>query len=352
MLEKILKKTIHNPAAAGTGWSDRKLADFRESLLAWYHAQQRELPWREAPSLYGTVVSEFMLQQTRVSTVLPYFERWMVAFPDFAALARAEEPAVLKQWEGLGYYSRARNLHKLARQVAELDSVPQTRAEWLEFPGVGPYASAAITSIAFGQPEAVVDGNVVRILARILKDGRQYKGAAEAAKAMAPIAQQFLNHRHPGDHNQAVMELGATVCLPRKPLCLLCPVQEHCLARLAGPDSYPRIERRASQRAIVERVFCVQDGEVLLFQHDDAAPRLAGLYELPLLETFERAGRKQHILTKHRAISNQSIQEKIYQVGAPEGDLPDAHKWIALEELDQLPMSGPHRAWLRELLLL
>ena len=131
-------------------------------------------------------------------------------------LAGADESDVLKLWEGLGYYSRARNLHKLAKQIVELESIPQTRAEWLEFPGVGP-ASAAISSIAFEEPEAVVDGNVVRIFARLFKDQREYKGTAEATKKMATLTQSFLNLDNPGDHNQALMELGATVCLPKKP---------------------------------------------------------------------------------------------------------------------------------------
>ena len=253
MLEKILKKTIHNQLESLSGWDEQKVKKFQQNLLSWYYDQRRRLPWREKPSLYGTVVSEFMLQQTRVSTVLPYFERWMKEFPDFKVLAGADESDVLKLWEGLGYYSRARNLHKLAKQIVELESIPQTRAEWLEFPGVGPYASAAISSIAFEEPEAVVDGNVVRIFARLFKDQREYKGTAEATKKMATLTQSFLNLDNPGDHNQAVMELGATVCLPKKPLCLICPVSESCLARLSEPEAYPTIKRRAKRQVIVSR---------------------------------------------------------------------------------------------------
>ena len=350
MLEKILKKTIQDPAGVGLAWPAQKLSDFQDGLLAWYGTQQRRLPWRESPSLYGTVVSEFMLQQTRVSTVLPYYERWMVAFPGFEALDAAKESEVLKHWEGLGYYSRARNLHKLAKQVSAMEEIPQSRARWLEFPGVGPYASAAITSIAFDQPEAVVDGNVVRILARLFKDGREFRSSAEAAKAMSTPAKQILNTRHPGDHNQAVMELGATLCLPRKPSCLLCPVREHCLASLeADPNTYPNIRRRKNQRSELSRAFCLRDSKIFLFQHPADAPRLAGLLELPLLESVSNDKSHGLLLTKTRAISDQSICERIYRVEVASSAVPGC-RWVGLGELDDLPMSGPHRSWLPDLL--
>src|SRR5438045_534267 len=137
-------------------------ADFQTALLRWYRANARALPWRESPSVYKTVVSEFMLQQTQVKTVLPYFARWLAALPDFAALAAAPEEQVMKLWEGLGYYSRARNLYKLAKAIAAQPVPPRDPAEWRELPGVGPYTAAAITSISFGEPAACVDGNVVR----------------------------------------------------------------------------------------------------------------------------------------------------------------------------------------------
>ena len=140
----------------------------RKNLVDWFEDNKRPLPWRESPSLYATVVSEFMLQQTQVKTVLPYWSRWMERFPDFRALAEAEESVVLKHWEGLGYYSRARYLHRLARKIRDLDPIPRDTASWLQFKGVGPYTAAAITSIAFGTPAACVDGNVIRILSRIL----------------------------------------------------------------------------------------------------------------------------------------------------------------------------------------
>ena len=152
-----------------------------------------------------------MLQQTQVKTMLPYFARWHEQLPDFKALAAASEAKVLKLWEGLGYYSRARNLHKLAQAVAAMPQMPITPEAWRELPGIGPYTAAAITSISFGTPAAVVDGNVVRILARLTADETPYRDSSAAAKVYAPLADQLLNHDHPGDHNQAMMQLGATV---------------------------------------------------------------------------------------------------------------------------------------------
>ena len=153
---------------------------FQAALLAWYRDNARVLPWREAPSLYKTVVSEFMLQQTQVKTVLPYFARWMEALPGFSELAAAPEERVLRLWEGLGYYSRARNLQRLAQAIVARGGPPVAAEEWRELPGVGPYTSAAITSIALGAPEACVDGNVVRILARLTADATGHRDSASA----------------------------------------------------------------------------------------------------------------------------------------------------------------------------
>ena len=155
---------------------------FQNVLLEWFDQAQRQLPWRTDPSLYKTVVSEFMLQQTRVSTVLPYFKNWLEKFPDFHALAQAKEEEVLKGWEGLGYYSRARNLHKLARIVSSWKLIPTDLESWLSLPGVGPYIASAVTSISFNQTQAVCDGNVVRVLTRIFAHGESFKDGSSAQK--------------------------------------------------------------------------------------------------------------------------------------------------------------------------
>jgi len=226
-----------------------------------------------------------MLQQTQVKTVLPYFARWMEAFPDFATLAAAPEDAVLKQWEGLGYYSRARNLHRLAKAVASLPSLPQTTEAWLDLPGVGPYTAAAVTSIAFGTPAACVDGNVVRILARLTADDREFRDSASAAKAFAPLAQAILSPDNPGSHNQAMMELGATVCFRQKPMCLTCPVRPWCAgARTGNPEQFPRLAAKKFEELTVHRVWLIRREQLLLHRAPPDAKRFANMYELPTVE--------------------------------------------------------------------
>ena len=325
------------------------LKSFRSALRTWYEENHRKLPWREAPSLYGTVVSEFMLQQTRVATVLPYYADWMVRFPGFQELADAEEEAVLKAWEGLGYYSRARNLHKLAKVVAGLDEIPRERKSWLKFPGIGPYTSAAITSITFGEPEAVVDGNVVRILARILGEGREFSSSGQAVKAFGETAAAFLCRKDPGNHNQAMMELGATVCLPKNPMCLLCPAQGFCMARSTGdPEAFPDILRKGMQKVVVERALVIEDGKIALYRHPDDSSRLAGLYEIPELKVFDRE-KGALAMVRKRTIGRQAMEERFYSL---QGNvrLPEGCLWAGQAELESLPLSGPHKTWIPALL--
>jgi A/G-specific adenine glycosylase len=333
---------------------------FQDALLGWYRVHQRRLPWREEPSLYKTVVSEFMLQQTQVKTVLPYFARWLAALPDFAALATASEAEVVKLWEGLGYYTRARNLHKLARALVALPEPPRTRAAWLELPGIGPYASAAITSIAFGAPAAVVDGNVVRILSRLAADGTAWRDTTTAGKTLAPLADALLNHAEPGDHNQAMMELGATVCTRHNPLCTVCPVRAFCAACRAGePEAYPRLAAKVIEARTVVRVWCHRpsDDALLLHRTDAAARRLAGQHELPSLEQLGLepglVAKKEALLAvKKRGITRFAFTEPIYLIDPRQlpRDLPAGLVWVAPDRIETVLMSGPHRRWVRELL--
>ncbi len=330
-------------------------AEFQTALLAWYRRHARTLPWRDRPSAYKTVVSEFMLQQTQVKTVLPYFARWLAEFPDFAALAAAPEPRVLKLWEGLGYYSRARNLHKLAKAVAALPALPRTPDAWRELPGVGPYTAAAITSISFNAPAACVDGNVVRILARLTADATSFRDSATAAKAFTPLGSELLSHEAAGDHNQAMMELGATVCFRQKPLCLTCPVRMFCAAGQRGnPEDYPRLAPKQMEQHAVTRVWCERDGALLLHRAAAGARRLAELHELP---TAEQAGidagrlNDEHLLAKkRRGITRFQITESIYRAPAPRGKLGPELVWVSRSDLDTITLSGPHRRWIGELL--
>ena len=338
-----------------------KKTEFQQSLLAWYRIHQRKLPWRTAPSLYKTVVSEFMLQQTQVKTVLPYLARWVEVFPDFAALAAATEEQVVKNWEGLGYYTRARNLHKLAKALAPLPSIPRTREAWMELPGIGPYTSAAITSISFGTPAAVVDGNVVRILTRLTADATSFRDSASASKALAPLADALLNHDEPGDHNQAMMELGATICHRQNPLCTVCPVLALCAAGQRGePEAYPQLAAKVIEQLVVSRVWCVGDGKLLLHRTAGDSRRLANMHELPsaehlgLTETAAVFTQAKLLAKKKRGITRFAITESIYQV--PASALPrnaanrEGLVWVPLAEIAALTLSGPHRRWVTELL--
>jgi A/G-specific adenine glycosylase len=330
-------------------------AQFQGALLGWYRANRRPLPWRESPSPYATVVSEFMLQQTQVATVLPYFGRWMAAFPDFASLAAASESAVLKLWEGLGYYSRARNLHRLAKAVSGPAGMPASAGGWEELPGVGPYTAAAIASIAFGALRACVDGNVVRVLARMTRDATPYRDSASASKAFAPLAQELLNPSDPGDHNQAIMELGATVCLKRNPSCAACPVRGFCAAGKAGDaDAYPVLAAKLFESRSVVRVWCERRGAVLMHCNPSGSRRLAGLHELP---TAEQAGLTPAdaavgplVVRRTRGITRFRIVESIHSAEPPRGKTGPGMAWIRIEELDSIALSGPHRRWMTQVL--
>ncbi len=346
----------------------RSLPALRRALLDWFRAHKRPLPWREAPSLYKTVVSEFMLQQTQVKTVLPYFARWQERFPDFAALAGAPEADVVKHWEGLGYCSRARNLHKLARAVAALPVPPSTATAWQELPGVGPYTAAAIASIACGDPVACVDGNVARVLARLTADTTAFASGTELVKHFRALASTVLEPAHPGEWNEAMMELGATVCTPRAPTCLLCPLSKHCATADPGrAATIPALARPKTEQRRVVRVWCVRDGHLLLHRADAASRRLADLHELPTAADLGLdaavAERGALLLRRTRSITRYRIEETIHELAPaalPSRPCEGAEKqnsaagaalhWVPLAELERVTLSGPHRRWVRELL--
>lgn len=335
--------------------SDR--AAFYAALQGWFRVHRRPLPWREAPSLYRTVVSEFMLQQTQVATVLPYFARWERALPDFAALAAAPEAEVLKLWEGLGYYSRARRLQRLAQALGERPAPPRTAEEWTALPGVGPYTAAAVASIAFGAPVACVDGNVVRVLARLTAEPRRFASGSVAARHFTPLAQALVPADHPGDHNQAMMELGATVCLRRQPRCAVCPVAAGCAARRQGaPEEFPRLAPRRVEAVSVHRAWLVRAGAVLLRRGPAGERRLAGLHELPTLADLGLTppGRAP-LLVRRRTITRFRITETIHAVTLTPALRRHIARtalleWIPRRALARVTLSGPHRRWLEELL--
>lgn len=254
----------------------------RQALLDWYDRHRRDLPWRRSRDPYRIWLSEVMLQQTRIETALPYYQRFLEKFPTVEDLAGAEVEEVLALWSGLGYYRRARQLHAAARKVAEAGGFPRTVAGLRELPGIGAYTAAAVASIAFGVAEPVLDGNVERVLSRRLALDLDPK-SREARQRMLEAAAGLLDPGRPGDSNQALMELGATICVPRRPRCLLCPIRPACRAANGGdPERYPvaRPKRGREQHrlavAVVER-----EGSVLLFRRPEGQALLAGIWELP-----------------------------------------------------------------------
>ena len=301
-----------------------------------------------------------MLQQTQIKTALPYFERWMTSLPDFAALAGASEAQVLKLWEGLGYYSRARNLHRLARAIVDLPAPPRSPEAWRDLPGVGPYTAAAITSLAFGVPVACVDGNVVRVLSRLTADGTRFRDNTSAARHFTGLANSLLPPADPGTHNQAMMELGALVCVRHRPRCLVCPVRRFCAAACRGdPENYPRLRPKETKPHAVTRLWCEHDGRLLLYRAAPGARRLASLHELPTpadLHLDHAAVLAAPLIArKKRGITHHRITESIraLQLTARQRRALAAHpalRWVPRAELGRIALSGPHRRWVEELL--
>jgi A/G-specific adenine glycosylase len=257
------------------------------ALLAWYAQHRRELPWRKSQDPYAVWVSEMMLQQTQVRTVIPYFQTWMQRFPDVKALANADESQVLHAWQGLGYYSRARNLRRAAREMLRVHDgrVPERVSELLALPGIGPYSAGAIASIAYGHPEPLVDGNVIRVLSRLFAlRGDPNKAPLKAelwARARALVPQEA-----PGDFNQSLMELGATVCTPRSPRCSACPLANHCRALEQHlVESLPELPTRAKATPVhVVSAITTRGGRVLITKLGPDAPRWAGMWLFPNAE--------------------------------------------------------------------
>lgn len=264
--------------------SDRHRAAFHHALIAWYADHKRVMPWRASADPYQIWVSEIMLQQTRVDQAAPYFNRFMEAFPTVEALAAASQDEVLQTWEGLGYYSRARHLHAAARHVvATYDgTVPATYNEIRSLKGVGPYTAAAVLSIAFNKPHAVLDGNVMRVLTRVfaLEDDVR---SSRTKRLLQTLADALLEPTDPGTYNQAVMELGALICTPRTPQCAACPLNAVCEAKAQGlQDRYPVKSKKppVPHYEIAVGLVFDEDGRLLIQQRPDDA-MLGGLWEFP-----------------------------------------------------------------------
>lgn len=269
-----------------------ELQNIVRPLLVWYDANRRLLPWRERPDAYRVWVSEIMLQQTRVETVKPYFERFMQTLPDVKSLSEAEEETLLKLWEGLGYYNRVRNLQKAALQIMDAygGKIPSHYEDLLTLCGIGSYTAGAIASIAFGEAVPAVDGNVMRVLARLQRDDRMISDAKVKLQMEQEIA-RIIPRDRPGDFNQAMMEIGACVCIPNgMPLCGVCPLAAFCTAHRDKAElDYPKKTPAKSRMIEQKTVLVIQDAEHIVIRRRPGKGLLAGMYEFPVLDGFYSA---------------------------------------------------------------
>ena len=334
-----MSKPAHKRTTSGTGAAGRV-------LLAWYARHKRELPWRRDRDPYRVWVSEIMLQQTRVAAVLEHYHAFIAAFPTLEALARAPEERVLARWSGLGYYRRARMLHQAARQVVSEAGgiIPRADEELRKLPGVGRYTAAAIASIAFGEPLAVLDGNVERVLSRL--DGEK-RSAASAWKR----AQELLDRRHPGDWNQAMMELGATVCTPQNPRC-----GSPRRSRRASARPRPARRRVQTARNLIERKDCIY-----LVQRPASAAKMAGMWELPecalpavrrkdtVVANKKPAAESGELGMLRHSITDTDYEVRVFRRGLRALDAKQrrAGSWVARQDLFDLPLTGLTRKILR-----
>ena len=323
----------------------RRNLSFGARILRWYDSARRDLPWRHTRDPYAIWLSEIMLQQTRVAAAVPYFERFLARFPDAAALAAAAESEVLAAWAGLGYYSRARNLHRAAKEIAA-GGFPREYEAILELPGIGEYTAAAIASIAFGLPHAVLDGNVIRVLARVSAEEGPVSSAA-AKERLRALADRLLDRARPGDYNQALMELGATVCLPRNPRCPDCPVATMCEARRRGmadrlPVKAPRVKAVVIER---ELLLIRRRGRCLLWQRPADSGAMAGFWELPetsqlpQASRYESLGYVRHTIMQYRYVAT-VVRAEVTKV-------PRGFVWVPENGLSALMLSTLTRKALR-----
>jgi A/G-specific adenine glycosylase len=278
-----------------SSFSQKETERIRRQLGDWYQRHRRDLPWRDIDDPYKTWVAEIMLQQTQVSTVVDYYHEWLARFPDVDSVAEAEEDDVLDAWEGLGYYRRARFIHRSAQKLVDEygGALPDTADELEELPGIGPYTAGAIASIAFDRPEPVVDGNVSRVLSRLRAIPGDPKSTSNK-NTYWKLAEQLVDPDAPGDFNQAMMELGATICTPDAPNCLLCPVREDCRAFERGePEAYPDTASRPNKKSVrVATCVLLAEGPNGLETYVAKRPSdglLGGLWEFPSTEIDEKS---------------------------------------------------------------
>ncbi len=317
---------------------------FREALARWFDEGARDYPWRRTRDPYAVLVSEVMLQQTQVATVLDrgYYKRWMRLFPDTGTLAAAPEQAVLSAWEGLGYYSRARNLQSAARHIEEaLGGVfPATAEEILALPGVGRYTAGAVATFAYGHPEPIIEANIARVLARLFDfQGRIDDGPGQ--KQLWAWAAALVPEQNARAHNSALMELGQIACTPRKPACDVCPVLGFCLAR--DPEALPVKKARTATVHLDEHVRLVRSGGALLLQQEQERRR-GGLWKLPAFPDGISWERLPVVLKSRYTITHHRVTLHVHaHTLDPALPLPPHHAWFVEDALATVPMPSPYR---------
>lgn len=311
------------------GFSPSQVRSFRKRLLGWYAREQRKLPWRGETDPYRILVSEIMLQQTRVAVVEERYKSFIRQFPSAEKLARARLQTVLAAWSGLGYYRRARALHEASRKIAGNGGFPRRLEELMELPGIGQYTAAAVASIAFSEPAAVVDGNVKRVLTRLT-------GRDLSSEDHWRVAGELLEPRHPGDFNQAMMELGAVICLPGRPLCERCPVVSLC----TGRGREVRTAKEARRKAVLRYALAQRSGKVLLRQRPHDVSLMAGMWELPQCDIPR--GKKPVLKLRH-SITTTDYTVLVY-AGEKGGTVG---RWVSVERAEQMALTGLTKKILR-----
>jgi A/G-specific adenine glycosylase len=348
-------------AAPSIASTIRKRVRFRRALLKWYDLHQRDLPWRRTRDPYRIWLSEIMLQQTRVAAVVEHYRVFLDRFPTIELLAAATEDEVLSAWSGLGYYRRARMLHRCAIDVVQNQGsqLPKDSTLLLALPGIGRYTAAAIASIAFSEPVAVVDGNVERVLQRVL-------GGSLDSSQTWQHAQEFLDRSRPGDFNQAMMELGATVCVPRAPECKACPVKKWCATRGVVPDNSPRLRQHKKQVwcSLEERrcngvnTIGTDDREIHLVQRSKKEALMAGMWELPQYSEPPHSANSAPWRTFRHSITITDYTVHVLRTACSRRKSPSQPKsafnekrkngkWIAARHIAQIPITGLTRKILR-----
>jgi A/G-specific adenine glycosylase len=319
------------------------VSEVRAALLAWYALHKRDLPWRQDCDAYRVWVSEIMLQQTRVAAVLEHYRVFLDAFPTIEALASAPEERVLALWSGLGYYRRARMLHRASQLVvSELGGVIPRQVESLrKLPGVGRYTASAIASIAFGVLSAVVDGNVERVLCRLDGDG---SATPRDAGSVWKRAQELLDPCHPGDWNQAMMELGATICTPQNPQCLVCPVRPWCRA----PGAQTGRPRAARKRVQIVRALIEHNHRLYLVQRSADARKMASMWEFP--EIADQLENRKELCRVRHSITDTDYEVRVVSLSlkALAASEKKAGRWVDEDEIWDLPLTGLTRKILRK----